>query len=165
LIGNELQDDLVHFTCYQPFSIKKTFLLLLRLCYLTMQDGSTPATEASYNGHTDTLSLLLLNKADLKAATEVRQLNKIFRYLKSIRDDLQDEDIDLPHKTLIVLNTFFFFCAQDGRTLAYLASQRGHTEALALLLSNNADVNTAANVQLTNRLAIICKFAFKLFIA
>jgi hypothetical protein len=37
---------------------------------------------------------------------------------------------------------------QNGRTLAYLASQRGHTETLALLLSNNADVNAAANVNI-----------------
>jgi len=36
---------------------------------------------------------------------------------------------------------------QDGRTLAYFASQRGHTKTLALLLSNKADVNAAANVQ------------------
>jgi ankyrin repeat protein len=91
LIGNELQDDLVHFTCYQPFSIKKPFLLLLRLCYLTMQDGTSPATEASYNGHTDTLSLLLLNKADLKAANEVGQLNNSFQKLKAISNYLQGE--------------------------------------------------------------------------
>jgi ankyrin repeat protein len=35
---------------------------------------------------------------------------------------------------------------QTGRTPAYGASLRGHTEALALLLSNNADVNAAAHV-------------------
>jgi hypothetical protein len=47
--------------------------------------------EASYNGHTDTLSLLLLNKADLKAATEVRQLNNTFQKLKTISNYLQGE--------------------------------------------------------------------------
>ncbi len=36
---------------------------------------------------------------------------------------------------------------QDGYTAAYVASQNGHTENLALLLANKADVNTASNVQ------------------
>jgi ankyrin repeat protein len=36
---------------------------------------------------------------------------------------------------------------QDGRTPAFAASQNGHTKSLELLLSNNADVNAAANVQ------------------
>jgi hypothetical protein len=56
--------------------------------------------------------------------------------------------IEFPRENLNYLKYFFFrFCVQNGRTLAYLASQRGHTETLALLLSNNADVNAAANVK------------------
>jgi ankyrin repeat protein len=45
-----------------------------------MQDGLTPAYLASENGHTKTVALLLANKADVNAATEVQQLN-IFKYL------------------------------------------------------------------------------------
>jgi ankyrin repeat protein len=36
---------------------------------------------------------------------------------------------------------------QDGNTPAILASERGHTETLALLLANKADVNSVAKVQ------------------
>jgi hypothetical protein len=38
-----------------------------------MQDGSTPAYAASDGGHTETLALLLANKADIIAATQVQQ--------------------------------------------------------------------------------------------
>jgi ankyrin repeat protein len=36
---------------------------------------------------------------------------------------------------------------QDGNTAAILASQKGHTETLALLLANKADVNSSDRVQ------------------
>ncbi len=49
-------------------------------------------------------------------------------------------------KSLTIFYDFPNFCAQNGHTPAYLASQRGHTETLALLLSNTADVNAAAHV-------------------
>jgi ankyrin repeat protein len=39
------------------------------------------------------------------------------------------------------------FCVQDGKTPAILASHKGHTETLALLLANKANVNSAAKVQ------------------
>jgi ankyrin repeat protein len=45
-----------------------------------MQDGATPAIMASQNGHTETLALLLANKADINAASKVQQ-SKIFKYL------------------------------------------------------------------------------------
>jgi ankyrin repeat protein len=45
-----------------------------------MQDGYTPAIIASYNGHTETVALLLANKADINAASKVQQF-KIFKYL------------------------------------------------------------------------------------
>ncbi len=45
-----------------------------------MQDGTTPAIVASENGHTETLALLLANKADINAANKVQQFN-IFKYL------------------------------------------------------------------------------------
>jgi ankyrin repeat protein len=38
-----------------------------------MQSGATPAFIASCNGHTETLVLLLANKADINAATKVQQ--------------------------------------------------------------------------------------------
>ncbi len=63
-----------------------------------MQDDSTPATEASYNGHTDTLSLLLLNNADVNTATKAWQLKNIFQYLNTISHYLRDEQFDLKMK-------------------------------------------------------------------
>jgi ankyrin repeat protein len=45
-----------------------------------MQDGITPASIASLNGHTETVALLLTNKADINAADKVQQF-KIFKYL------------------------------------------------------------------------------------
>ncbi len=38
-----------------------------------MQDGHTPAIEASFKGQTETLALLLANKADVNAADKVQQ--------------------------------------------------------------------------------------------
>jgi ankyrin repeat protein len=45
-----------------------------------MQDGWTSAIVASDNGHTETLALLLANKADINAANKVQQF-KLFKYL------------------------------------------------------------------------------------
>ena len=36
---------------------------------------------------------------------------------------------------------------QTGATPAYIASEKGHTEILALLLANKADINAAMKVQ------------------
>jgi ankyrin repeat protein len=52
-----------------------------------MQDGFTPAYVASEQGHTETVALLLANKADINAASEVQQF-KIFKYLSVIDNDL-----------------------------------------------------------------------------
>jgi ankyrin repeat protein len=38
-----------------------------------IQDGDTPAIAASLNGHTETLALLLANKADVNSSNKVRQ--------------------------------------------------------------------------------------------
>ena len=54
-----------------------------------MQNGATPAYKASANGHTETLALLLANKADINAADNVQQF-KIFKYLKPINNELQE---------------------------------------------------------------------------
>jgi hypothetical protein len=45
-----------------------------------MQDGCAPAYAASQNGLTETLALLLANKADINAANKVHQFT-IFKYL------------------------------------------------------------------------------------
>ncbi len=45
-----------------------------------MQGDFTPAHAASQGGHTETVALLLANKADINAADEVQQF-KIFKYL------------------------------------------------------------------------------------
>ena len=52
-----------------------------------MQNGATPAHVASQNGHTELLALLLANKADVNAASEVHQFN-IFKYLLLIDKEL-----------------------------------------------------------------------------
>ena len=56
-----------------------------------MQGGATPAFIASQNGHTEVLALLLANKADINAASEVQQF-KIFKYLLLIDNKLQDSN-------------------------------------------------------------------------
>jgi ankyrin repeat protein len=53
-----------------------------------MQNGVTPAFISSVNGHTETLALLLANKADLNADCGVQQFN-IFKYLILIEKELQ----------------------------------------------------------------------------
>ena len=40
-----------------------------------MQDGATPAYVASKNGYTETVALLLANKADINAENKVQQFN------------------------------------------------------------------------------------------
>ena len=57
-----------------------------------MQTGATPALIASQNGHTEILALLLANKADINAASEVPQF-KIFTYLLLIDNELHDFNI------------------------------------------------------------------------
>jgi ankyrin repeat protein len=57
-----------------------------------MQGGFTPVYIASENGHTETVALLLANKADINAACEVQQF-KILKYLLLIHNELQDFNI------------------------------------------------------------------------
>jgi flavodoxin len=45
-----------------------------------MQDGITPVYMGSQYGHTETVALLLADKADVNAAKKVQQF-KIFKYL------------------------------------------------------------------------------------
>ena len=57
-----------------------------------MQNGATPACIASEQGHTEILALLLANKADINAGSEVHQF-KVFKYLLLIDNELQDFSI------------------------------------------------------------------------
>ncbi len=57
-----------------------------------MQDGFTLACIASNNGHTETLALLLANKADIYATSKVQQL-KIFNFFLLIDNELQDFNV------------------------------------------------------------------------
>ncbi len=57
-----------------------------------MQHGVTPVFRASEKGHTETVALLLANKADINAASEVQQL-KLFKYLSVIDNELEDFNI------------------------------------------------------------------------
>jgi hypothetical protein len=86
-----------------------------------MQDGATPAFIASQNGHTETLALLLANKVDINAASEVQQF-KIFKYLLLIENELQDFDISffilstiVAHETLNYYLTWFTLVLYAGR--------------------------------------------------
>jgi ankyrin repeat protein len=54
-----------------------------------MQNGETPALIASGRGHTETLALLLANKADIYAADKVQQF-KLLKYLYLIDNELQN---------------------------------------------------------------------------
>jgi ankyrin repeat protein len=45
-----------------------------------------------------------------------------------------------------MLHVFFIFM-QGGLTPAYIASEKGYTEILALLLANKADINASKMVQ------------------
>ena len=57
-----------------------------------MQDGWTSACTASLNGHTETVALLLANKADINAANKVHQF-KLFKYLSVIDNEIEDLNI------------------------------------------------------------------------
>ncbi len=57
-----------------------------------MQGGFTPAHIASQNGRFEIVALLLANKADINAASNVQQL-KIFKYLQVINNELQEINI------------------------------------------------------------------------
>ena len=66
-----------------------------------MQVGFTPAHVASGRGQTETLALLLANKADINAANNVQQF-KIFKYLLLIDNELQGFKIAFFH----IINDF-----------------------------------------------------------
>ncbi len=65
-----------------------------------MQNGITPAYIASRNGHTETVALLLANKADVNSANKVHQF-KIFKYLSVIDNEIEDLSI-----ATFILSTF-----------------------------------------------------------
>jgi ankyrin repeat protein len=86
-----------------------------------MQDGTTPAFAASFDGHTETVALLLANKADINAADKVRQL-KIFKFILLIDNELQDFNIAffmlstiLEHESMNYYLTWFTLDLYAGR--------------------------------------------------
>ena len=86
-----------------------------------MQDGFTPAYVASQNGHTETLALLLANKADINAASKVQQL-KIFKSILLIDNELRDFNIVffilstiLAHENMNYYLTWFTLVLYAGR--------------------------------------------------
>ncbi len=81
MIDNELEDfNIAFFAQSTIFTHEYMSYYLTLFTLVCMQDGTTPAFMASHIGHTETLALLLANKADINAATEVHQF-KIFKYL------------------------------------------------------------------------------------
>jgi ankyrin repeat protein len=50
-----------------------------------MQGGFTPAYVASRNGDTETMALLLANKADINAASKVHQFKKIEIFITDLQ--------------------------------------------------------------------------------
>ena len=86
-----------------------------------MQDGATPAFVASQNGHTETLALLLANKADINAANKVQQL-KIIKFALLIDNKLRDFNIVffilstiLAHESMNYYLTWFTLVLYAGR--------------------------------------------------
>ena len=87
-----------------------------------MQDGTTPAYAASFGGHTETMALLLANKADINAAKKVQQF-KIFKYLLLIDSKFQDFNIAffilstiLAHENMNYYLTWFTLVLYSGRS-------------------------------------------------
>ena len=76
---------------------------------------------ASYNGDTETVALLLANKADINAASEVQQF-KIFKCLLLIDNELYDFSIAffvlltiLAHENMNYYLTWFTLVLYAGR--------------------------------------------------
>jgi hypothetical protein len=100
------------------------------------------------------LALLLANKADINVAIKAQHF-KIFKCFLLIDNELQSFSIRffilamiLAYEKICHYSTWFTLVIfMQGRTLAHLASQRGRTETLALLLVNKADINAAMTVQ------------------
>ena len=85
-----------------------------------MQDGRTPAFIASQEGHTETVALLLANKADINAADKVQQF-KIF-FIFSNDNKLEDFNIAffilstiLAHENMNYYLTWFTLVLYAGR--------------------------------------------------
>ena len=96
-----MRDDHIDFSMLSTnLAIFKQKLSLHPLWCSFIQISDSPVIEASYNGHTDTLSLLLLNKANVNAATKAWYLKNIFYKLKTISKYLQYEYIESPHEKL-----------------------------------------------------------------
>ncbi len=69
---------------------------------------------------------------------ELEDLNIAFFILSTI----------LAHENMNFYSTWFtLVLMQDGYTPAYIASHRGHTKTVALLLANKADINAEDKVQ------------------
>jgi hypothetical protein len=85
-----------------------------------MQDGTTPAYAASFDGHSETLALLLANKADTNAVDKVQQL-KIFKFVLLIDNELQDFNAFyilstiLAHENMNYYLTWFTLVLYAGR--------------------------------------------------
>jgi ankyrin repeat protein len=99
-----------------------------------MQNGLTPAHVASLKGHTETVALLLANKADINATGKVQQL-KIFKYLSVIDNELEDFNIVffilstiLAHENMNYCLTWFtlVLCAERFYPSGYSFPRRTH---------------------------------------
>ena len=85
-----------------------------------MQGGATLAYIASRNGHTQTLALLLANKADINAANKVQQI-KIFKFVLLVDNKLRDFNISffilstvLAHENMSYYLTWFTLVLYAG---------------------------------------------------
>ncbi len=52
----------------------------------------------------------------------------------------------IAHVNVIIKTVYIIIFMQYGSSAAHIASQNGHTETLAFLLANNADVNRTDRV-------------------
>jgi hypothetical protein len=99
-----------------------------------MQNGTTLAYVASQHGHTETLALLLANKADINTVNEVQQF-KLFKYLYLIDNELHNFNIaffmlstTLAHENMNYYSTRFTLVFYAGRFYpsAYSFCKRTH---------------------------------------
>ena len=90
-----------------------------------MQDGATPLLSASWNGHVAVVKLLIERKANVNICTKVSQL-----LIHRSRHSYYSSKLASPVQ-------------QRGHSPLFLASLRGHTDVVDLLIDAGAHTNLA----------------------
>lgn len=95
------------------------------------EDGRTALMIAAQVGHTDVISVLLKNKADVNAKTNVNGQTALISAISGGHTDVV---------SLLIENGADVNAEDnDGWTASMFAAQNGHTEVVSVLLKNGAD--------------------------